>query len=130
MKIRMIPIQPKTTFGQDTKRAFAGLHQAIRDQAAVSVAFMTVYPPKSFSSTYVRTGTLRRSWLFRMVSGNRSIQGIVASQGNIAPYNEDVQGENQLPHFLQLGWRNVKQMVKLINRELPGRIERILGRSY
>lgn len=126
LQIQMIPIVPKGRLGNPAK-LFALMHRGITDQAAEGVRFMSFYPPKQKTD---RTGTLRRSWSFRVVSGNRRIEGIIGSNPNIAPYNERVQGENQEEPWASIGWRNIKDLIKLIERSFPKRMQDLVGRVF
>lgn len=125
LQMRLIPISPPGGI-VDSRRLFTALHSGIRDESAEGVRFMSVYPAKT-SRRYRRTGTLRRSWSFDVKSGQRRIEGRVGSNAGIAPYNEDVQGVNQDALFAAIGWRNVNDLERKVNRDLPGRFERIIG---
>ena len=127
LQIKMIPIVSEKPFG-NIPRMFSLLHNAVRDQAAEGVRFMSVYPTKS-GSNYKRTGTLRKSWSFVIKTGGRLIEGIIGSNSNIAPYNEEVQGVNQDEIFATLGWRNVNDLGKVIDKEFPKRIQEMIGRA-
>lgn len=128
LQMRLIPLLPPGGI-LNAAQVFTALHNGVRDQSAESVRFMSTYPPKPGKSRYRRTGTLRRSWSFTVKSGNRRVEGSVNSNSGIAPYNEDVQGENQRPLFETLGWRNVKDLEKKVGREFVGRLERIVKRA-
>lgn len=129
MQISMIPIGDSKGFG-DTVKAFALLANVVRDECAEGVRFMSWYPPKSHSSHYVRTGTLRRSWSSNVKSGGSRIEGEVGSSSNIAPYNEDVQGENQDNIFERLGWRDVGDLESKINKSFPNRAQDQINKAY
>jgi len=128
--IRLIPIMPAQLFSADTTKAFAAMNNAVRDTVADGQRFISDYPSKPGRSRYRRTGTLRRSWTFNMKSGGRRIEGAVNSNSRIAPYNRDVQGENQRPVFDKIGWRTVVDLAKVMADDLPGKVQRALGRAF
>lgn len=114
----------------DTKAFLAAATAAVRDTQAEGVRLMATYPPQWPNSRYRRTGTLKRSWHTPPVqqSGN-AIVGEIASQGQIAPYNEKVQGMAQDPFFRQRGWTDVEDLVKLVRKELPPRVQAAVDKS-
>ncbi len=127
--MRMIPILPDRSFRQDTAKAFAAVNNAVRDTVADGVRLISDYPAQG-RSRYRRTGTLRRSWGFSMKSGGRRIEGTVQSNSRIAPYNRDVQGENQKPLFERRGWRNVTDLIGFMGDLLPSRVQRALNEAF
>ncbi len=48
---------------------------------------MTTYPPQRTGSAYKRTGTLGRSWSWKIDGTGAEIVGRLGSNANIAPYN-------------------------------------------
>ena len=73
--------------------------------------FIAKYPPQRLrKSGYKRTGTLKRSWSFRVRKATTQIVGTVGSNSNIAPYNRFVQGKRQRRLFRGAGWRNVNSL--------------------
>ncbi len=125
----MIPIVTPKPFG-DVPKAFAVMHDVVRDQAAEGVKFMSQYPAKPGDSRYKRTGTLRRSWAFKITSGNNRIEGEIGSNANVAPYNEEVQGADQNPFFKAVGWKNVEDLGKKIDKEFPERMQRAIDKAF
>lgn len=127
---RIIPIMPGVSFSSETNKAFAAISNVVRDTTADGVMFMTNYPAKRSGSRYIRTGTLRRSWNFSMKSGGGRIEGSVQSNSNVAPYNRDVQGENQRPLFERIGWHNVKELIALMGDDFPKRVQKALDKAF
>lgn len=81
--------------------------------------FIAKYPPQRLKkSGYKRTGTLKRSWSFRVRNERRRIVGTVGSNSNIAPYNKYVQGKNQRRLFRGAGWRNVNTLEARMVKQL------------
>ena len=128
MNIKMIPILPKEPFGSLPK-AFAAMNKGVTETAAEGVRFMSEYPSKA-QGAYRRTGTLRRSWFFKVKSGNKKIEGAIASNSNIAGYNTDVQGEKQEALFAKIGWRTILDLDKIIRNEFPKRMHNILAKVF
>ncbi len=124
--MKLIPTIPKDGI-LSPEKLFVGLSNGVRDMAVESVRFMSTYPPKRGASRYRRTGTLRNSWSFSIKSGGKRIEGSVNSNSGIAPYNEEVQGENQDALFSMIGWKNVNDLQKKVDREFQGRLGRIIG---
>ena len=94
---------------------------------AEGVRFMSVYPPPPVRSRYIRRGKLRQSWSFQVVTGNQRIEGRVGSNSNVAPYNRDVQGEKQKPLFERIGWRNVKDLMKMMAEGFSEKVQKAVG---
>ena len=128
MQINMTPIG-SGDFG-DSAKTFVLLANAVRDEAAEGERFMTQYPPEAPGGHYRRTGTLRKSWSSNVKTGGSKIEGEVGSAGNIAPYNEDVQGENKESLFKQIGWRNVEDLQSKVQGSLPDRIQDAINKVY
>lgn len=94
----------------------AGLARAIRgalnDATALLLRDLSTYPPQRSGSTYVRTGTLRRSWSRTPVTGSGlALRAEVGSNANIAPYNRDVQDEAKQAGVHRGRWTNTVQGV-------------------
>ena len=120
---------PKEPF-PDPAKLVQVLKDAVRDQAVEGVRFMSEYPRQSSGSSYRRTGTLRRSWHFTVEMNSGNIEGNIMSNSNIAPYNKDVQGEEQSPWMTDLGWRNIKGLGEKIDRDFPPRVELLVEEAY
>jgi hypothetical protein len=92
----------------------AGLGRALRgtinDVTALLLRDLSTYPPQRTGSTYVRTGTLRRSWSRTPVTGSGlALRGEVGSNENIAPYNRSVQDlDMQTRAHARTGWPTVQ----------------------
>ncbi len=97
----------------DNTAFLIGATAIMRATVADGKRFIAKYPPQVLTLTgYVRTGTLKRSWSSRTkISGSR-IAGVVGSNGNIAPYNEIVQGhdDERDAQFTMAGWRGVDEL--------------------
>lgn len=92
--------------------------------------FIARYPPQRLKkSGYVRTGTLKRSWSFRVRNERRRIIGTVGSNSNIAPYNRFVQGKRQRRLFRGAGWKNVNTLEARMVKQLIGGSDDIMGRA-
>lgn len=73
---------------------------------------LQVYPPQRATTKYRRTGTLGRSWSHSVKQKPDAIEGIVGSQGQIAPYNVNVQGQRQKASAKAAGWKTAKQVLE------------------
>lgn len=93
------------------------------------------YPPQRLRKTgYRRTGTLKRSWSKRVNATSTSIEGVVGSNSNIAPYNVVVQGtrkgtgRRQGRIFRRAGWRGVDELDKLLEDKVEKGLQAIVDR--
>jgi len=121
----------------DTKALKVKLVQAMEETVTDGIAFMADYPePQVLTKTgYIRTGTLARSW-FRgkgpssvKVSSDR-IEGIIGSNGNMAPYNKYVEGpeDTQSSMMAGAGWQSIEQLIsKVVEPGLKKRLDEIFG---
>ncbi len=92
--------------------------------------FIARYPPQRLTASgYVRTGTLKRSWSFRVRNELRRITGTVGSNSNIAPYNKFVQGKRQRRLFRGAGWTNVNTLEARMTRRLIVGADDIIQRA-
>jgi len=122
--MRLDPILPKRPLF-DYDKMVSGFVRAMSDTVKAGQAQMQNYPPQMPSistSRYVRTGTLRRSWSSGVEQGANRIVGITGSNANIASYNRPVQGKEQLPLFNFIGWPDVIDLKKEVERQLPPRL--------
>lgn len=84
---------------------------AMNDAMALLLRDLQTYPPQRTGSSYVRTGTLRRSWSRDIDGQGLAMRGIVGSNENMAPYNRLVQdADRQAPIHHGL-WTNTIQNV-------------------
>lgn len=84
---------------------------AMNDATALLLRDLQTYPPQRTGSSYVRTGTLRRSWSREIQGDGLAMRGIVGSNANMAPYNRVVQdADRQAPIHRGL-WTNTVQNV-------------------
>lgn len=106
------------------------LEKLMTNTVADGNRFIAKYPPQRLKkSGYVRTGTLKRSWSFRVRRGKSKIVGTVGSNSNIAPYNKFVQGKTQRRLFRGAGWRNVNSLeARMIKRLITG-TDDIMGKA-
>ncbi len=90
------------------ERAMRG---AMNDATALLLRELQTYPTQRTGSSYVRTGTLRRSWSRELQGDGLALRGIVGSNANMAPYNRLVQdADRQAPIHHGL-WTNTIQNV-------------------
>ena len=90
------------------ERAMRG---AMNDATALLLRELQTYPTQRTGSSYVRTGTLRRSWSRDIDGQGLAMRGIVGSNENMAPYNRLVQdADRQAPIHHGL-WTNTIQSV-------------------
>jgi len=129
LQLQMLSVGDKVKFG-DSVKLLAAVSNAMRDELAEGERFITDYPPQSASSRYRRTGTLKRSWTSNMKSGGSKIEGTIGSSGNIAPYNEDVQGEDQEAIFKRIGWRTVDDLASKVQGEYPDRVQDAVNSAF
>ena len=129
MPLRIVAIKAQTPI-MDRAALERELKKAVRDQQADGVRYMAEYPPARADSTYRRTGTLKRSWHAPAVrvDGN-TIAGEIASQGQIAPYNVKVQGQDQDPFFASRGWRDVEILARRVQKQFPPRVQKAIDRA-
>ena len=103
---------------------------AVRDASANGTRFIQKYPAQRLLKTgYRRTGTLKRSWSFKVVNGATQITGTVGSNSNMAPYNRPVQGSPQVRLFKGAGWRNIDVLQRKMENEFNKDLETILKRA-
>lgn len=89
-------------------RVTRAMRNAAEDSTALLLRVVREYPPKRYSSTYVRTGTLGRSWS-RSVSGSGlEVIGRVTSSGDIAPYNRLVQDRERQARVHRGRWQTAQ----------------------
>ena len=90
------------------ERAMRG---AMNDATALLLRELQTYPTQRAGSTYVRTGTLRRSWSREFQGDGLALRGIVGSNQNMAPYNRVVQDADMQAPIHQGRWTNTVQNV-------------------
>jgi len=84
--------------------------------------FIAKYPPPPPASTYVRTGTLGRSWTTEVRGFAGSLQGIIGNVVQYAPYVQD----RERQAWMHAGrWQTTEDAIK---QELPT-IEADFGRA-
>ena len=84
---------------------------AMNDATALLLRDLQTYPPQRTGSSYVRTGTLRRSWSRDIQGDGLAMRGIVGSNENMAPYNRLVQSEADQATVHRGRWTNTVQNV-------------------
>lgn len=131
---RITPILPRGPL-VNAQAVYAAAQRAMTNTVVEGARFMAEYPVQRLTKTkYRRTGTLKRSWSFKVEAGATKIVGIVGSNAGIAPYNREVQGESgeQKAMFRERGgWQNVDDLKKRMQEEWDrneGLIERELRR--
>ena len=90
------------------ERAMRG---AMNDATALLLRDLQTYPPQRTGSSYVRTGTLRRSWSREIDGQGLAMRGIVGSNENMAPYNRFVQDQDRQAAVHRGRWTNTVQDV-------------------
>jgi hypothetical protein len=90
------------------ERAMRG---AMNDATALLLRELQTYPTQRTGSSYVRTGTLRRSWSRDIDGQGLAMRGIVGSNENMAPYNRLVQSEADQATVHRGRWTNTVQNV-------------------
>ena len=124
-EINLTPIIPKHDI-IDLK-TWEKLYDAMVDTVQNGQNFMAEYPPPVLTKTgYRRTGTLKRSWFWDVITSADTIEGRVSSNANMAPYNEYVEGEEQRNLFRGAGWQNIQDLMVRMQAELMGRVQRVL----
>jgi hypothetical protein len=94
----------------------------LQDFVVEAQAYLQNYPPTGPSS-YVRTGTLGRSWHNEIKDTSGELSGTVSSQGQIAPYNIWVQGEQQSGIMRSRGWKTPKDAAKHLEPKFRGKVK-------
>lgn len=125
MPISFRAIKPKGLLPKALMLAYGNLADAMDDFVVDARTDLVTYPPTGPSS-YTRTGTLMRSWNSRTLRQPSRIEGVVGSQGQIAPYNRFVQGQQQKPLFKARGWKTPKDVLDKRWPELKKRVNRIM----
>jgi len=105
---------------------------SLNDSNTYFLALMKRYPPTRPNQRYVRTGTLGRSWSARPVTRTANgWQSVVGSNGNMAPYNRQVQSRDEQGHWFVGRWRTaesaVEQSASQIQRFVDARIRTALA---
>lgn len=122
MPITYRPIIPKKTSVRKLQRLQQRFVLLMGDFVTQAHDDLATYPPARAESAYRRTGTLGRSWQHRVIVKGDRIEGVAASQGQIAPYNVSVQGPRQKPIFKARGWKTPKDV---LGRRLPAWKKRV-----
>ncbi len=113
--------------GIDGRDIVRDMQRLMTKTVADGKRFIARYPPQRLrASGYKRTGTLKRSWSFKVNNEGRRIVGIVGSNSNIAPYNRFVQGKRQRRLFRGAGWKNVNTLEARMTRQLIVGANRII----
>lgn len=129
-QISMVPIGDFKEGIKDTAKLFVVLQGATRDAVAEGARYMATYPTKPPGSSYIRTGKLGQSWDFNVKSGSGNIEGQTYSTGNTAPYNENVQGENQMPVFKRIGWRTTEDLRKQFDTKFADNVQKEIDKYF
>lgn len=111
----------------DVERMLTQVAGDFTDLGAEGVRKMATYPAQRSRSRYRRTGTLMRSWsATRVTRSSDRVELTIGSNSNTAPYNREVEGEDQLPLFRSLGWQTVHDLQRDLAAKLPALLERAL----
>lgn len=114
----------------DTDGLLSEVRGALRDTVAEGNRFIARYPPQRLlKSGYRRTGTLKRSWSFKLSTLGQSLTGEVGSNSRIAPYNKFVQGSPQVRIFRQAGWQNIDDLERKMENDFIKEIDGIFRRG-
>lgn len=111
---------------------------AMEDSLSYLHRQLTTYPPQRTGSAYRRTGTLGRSWSWRIEGGGSDITGIVGSNANMTrtsdgeSYNRLVQDRTMQARVHRGIWNNTAQTVaerstRQVNDFFAARIRAALG---
>lgn len=100
------PLIPKPLLNIRSSRVISELTMALDRLGAEAMTDLTYYPPQLPGTSYVRTYRLQASW-HREYAHQQSgtLRTAVYSEGQIAPYNDDVQGPNQTRDMRRRNWR-------------------------
>jgi hypothetical protein len=74
-----------------------------------------------------RTNTLQRSWHHEVKNTGGAVEGIVASQGQIALYNIYVQGPMQRSYHRTHGWRTPKDAIPQLRAKFEGKVKLVIS---
>lgn len=116
MPISYRPIIPKKISVKKLQRLYGEFVLLMGDFVTEAHDQLSTYPPARAESTYRRTGMLGRSWSHRVLTKPDRIEGVVGSQGQIAPYNVRVQGAQQTALMKARGWKTPKDV---LNKLMP-----------
>ena len=86
------------------------LRGAVEDGTTYVLYKIRRYPPQRPGSSYRRTNTLKRSWSRRIEGRGLEIRGIVASNGNMAPYNRTVQDRDRQARIHRGRWQTAQSV--------------------
>lgn len=86
------------------------LRGAVEDGTTYVLAKLKRYPPQRPGSSYRRTHTLEKSWSRRIEGRGLEIRGIVASNGNMAPYNRVVQDRDRQARVHRGRWHTAQSV--------------------
>lgn len=96
-------------FQQMPQRVDIAMRGTMEDSSSFFLARMKDYPAKRPGSSYVRTGTLMRSWNRKPITRTSSgWQIIVGSNGFIAPYNRYVQDRDRQARIHRGRWQTAQ----------------------
>lgn len=91
------------------------MESAMRDSTLYLQRQMATYPAQRPNSTYVRRNMLKASWMqadsLRIQRRGGTIEGRIASNSNIAPYNRYVQDDEFQARIHERLWTNTVQKV-------------------
>jgi len=110
----------------DVGKATSGIRDAMDKTLMRGKNTWTQYPPQPAGSRYRRTGTLGRSISTTINAVGGRLEGVLGSNSNIAPYNDDVIGIEQQDVFKRIGWIDAKEVGEMMESELKARVDKAL----
>lgn len=122
LSVQVEAVIPKEPF-MDEGKMISGLTKVLSDTVLEGKRLMQIYPPAPPYSQYRRTRMLAKSWSTKVSETKGLIQAALVSNPNIAPYSEQVVGETQDAIFKQIGWMNITQLAKELDKGLAERVQ-------
>lgn len=123
-------IKPKSPL-VDVQKIKPELRQVLQDIQTDGTLIMAKYPPQTLTkSGYVRTDTLKRSWMQAKPvkeTGN-TLEAEVGSNSHEAPYNRYVVGkaDEQVPMFRRAGWQSVDDLIDFAEKRLERDVRAVI----
>lgn len=109
--------------GQINRAMYVGMV----DATTLLLTLTRRYPPPRAGSRYVRTYTLMRSWSRQIVGTVQTLQGVVASNSAMAPYNRYVMSRADQALVHRGRWATVEDIAEqsqaAINRIFDARLQ-------
>jgi hypothetical protein len=93
---------------------------AMNDATALLLRDLQTYPPERSGQTYRRTRTLGRAWSREITGQGLDMTGIVGSNGNMAPYNREVQDYANQAKIHRGRWPTIQGVTANRERTIQG----------